>query len=450
MTQALIQINGTTGSNDNLPIGVLVQLNNLGNGGELTYLWSLLDIPAGSTAVLSSTSVQNPTFTPDVEGTYLIQVIVNESLSSQESDEAIVGIRYLKSNQRAPAAGEEVEDGSAGWKPAVNAQLAELDNVQAGLTRVVAQSYSGAAAGDVVIFTGTQVIKSGLPGQETIPLVAKALATVGQVMGIIEASVTGGSTSDALVYVRISGLELPSFSGSPTLGQAVYLNPSTSQPTLTVESVVLGYVVFSSGGQWRFFIEGHATAASSTFVPGAGSGSAVQNNGSGNVAAGVNALALGEGASALREGQVAEASGFNSVAGDCQTSVLVLRGDTPGSVANETVELLYGASANQYLTLENGKTYAFVVTAAVGGVQSGPTRVSRSFRFSFNVRQDGGTPVITASGVSEDYGDSAAAGWTITPSVAASPERIALTFETSTTPSQCHASARVEFTEVVY
>jgi hypothetical protein len=260
MTQALIQINGTTGSNDNLPINTLVQLNNLGNGGEVTWLWALLDKPAGSLATLSATNIQNPTFTPDVEGTYLIQVIVNESLSSEATNTAIAGIRYLKSYQRAPAGGEETQDGIVGWKTAVNAQLQELDNVQAGLTRVVCQSYSGAAVGDVVIFTGTQVIKSGLPGQERVPLIAKALATTGQVMGIIEAACNGGSTSSALVYVRISGYASPSFSGSPSLGATVYLDPSTSQPTLTAQTVTLGHVIYSSGGQWQFFIEGHAIA----------------------------------------------------------------------------------------------------------------------------------------------------------------------------------------------
>jgi hypothetical protein len=38
------------------------------SGGNLTYSWSMLSAPAGSAAILSSTSAQNPTLVPDVAG----------------------------------------------------------------------------------------------------------------------------------------------------------------------------------------------------------------------------------------------------------------------------------------------------------------------------------------------------------------------------------------------
>ena len=58
----------------------LVTLNGSGTDPQslpLTYLWTLTTKPAGSATVLSSTTVANPTLTPDRPGTYVAQLIVN-------------------------------------------------------------------------------------------------------------------------------------------------------------------------------------------------------------------------------------------------------------------------------------------------------------------------------------------------------------------------------------
>jgi len=48
------------------------------NGDTLTYKWTLLSKPTGSVATLSSSTVQKPTFTADLAGTYLASLIVND------------------------------------------------------------------------------------------------------------------------------------------------------------------------------------------------------------------------------------------------------------------------------------------------------------------------------------------------------------------------------------
>lgn len=48
------------------------------NGDTISYIWSLSSVPAGSAAVLSANSVVNPTFTPDLAGVYVAQLIVND------------------------------------------------------------------------------------------------------------------------------------------------------------------------------------------------------------------------------------------------------------------------------------------------------------------------------------------------------------------------------------
>ena len=48
------------------------------DGDTLTYQWSIASAPSGSTAVLAGETTVAPTFTPDIEGTYTLQLIVND------------------------------------------------------------------------------------------------------------------------------------------------------------------------------------------------------------------------------------------------------------------------------------------------------------------------------------------------------------------------------------
>jgi hypothetical protein len=71
-------------------VSAVVQLNGAGstdaNGLPLTYLWSLLSIPAGSAATMNNPTSVNPVFTVDRAGTYVAQLIVsNGKLSSNPS-----------------------------------------------------------------------------------------------------------------------------------------------------------------------------------------------------------------------------------------------------------------------------------------------------------------------------------------------------------------------------
>ena len=68
------------GPNQTVKHGTLVTLSGSGTDPQsrpLTFQWALITRPAGSTAVLSSLTAQNPTFTADLPGTYVAQLIVN-------------------------------------------------------------------------------------------------------------------------------------------------------------------------------------------------------------------------------------------------------------------------------------------------------------------------------------------------------------------------------------
>jgi hypothetical protein len=66
-----------------VPLGSTVTLNGAGStdtdGNPLTYSWSLILAPDNSTAALTNPTTVNPTFTADLAGTYIAQLIVHDS-----------------------------------------------------------------------------------------------------------------------------------------------------------------------------------------------------------------------------------------------------------------------------------------------------------------------------------------------------------------------------------
>ncbi|MGH9387269.1 MAG: PKD domain-containing protein [Vicinamibacterales bacterium] len=69
------------------------------DGNALTYSWSLTSQPAGSVASLANATSVNPTLVPDVAGTYIAQLIVNDGTTNSDPDVVI-----LTTENRAPVA----------------------------------------------------------------------------------------------------------------------------------------------------------------------------------------------------------------------------------------------------------------------------------------------------------------------------------------------------------
>lgn len=234
MPQASITVNGTPGSNDNAPISALVQLDNQNIGGEVSYAWTILDQPPGSADALSSSSIQNPTFTPRKEGTYLIRLVVNASLPTEQTDQVIVAVRQLKTLQRIPAAGETTEaDASDGWAVANNAYLRTMDAFLSDPGIIVGLNASGGVLtrGQVVRTTASSVIKAGLPGQETVPGFslshANVLGELDELLCVVEGGPDGSTSiaNGALMKVRYIG-RFASLTpgGTAAVGDTVFLN----------------------------------------------------------------------------------------------------------------------------------------------------------------------------------------------------------------------------------
>jgi hypothetical protein len=60
------------------------------NGDGLTVRWSLLSRPAGSSAALSTATSPSPTFVADLPGLYVVQLIVNDGITSSQPDTVVV------------------------------------------------------------------------------------------------------------------------------------------------------------------------------------------------------------------------------------------------------------------------------------------------------------------------------------------------------------------------
>lgn len=82
------------GVDQNVPIQTLITLDGSSSSDEdgdtLTYQWLLTSVPSGSLASLSSSTAVSPTFTANVEGSYVVQLIVNDGKTDSVADTVTV------------------------------------------------------------------------------------------------------------------------------------------------------------------------------------------------------------------------------------------------------------------------------------------------------------------------------------------------------------------------
>jgi hypothetical protein len=92
-----VQPVANAGGNQTVVVGDTVYLDGSAsfdaNMDALTYSWAIVSAPAGSLAQLSSPTTVTPTFVPDVEGTYVLSLVVNDgSLDSLPSTVSVLAI----------------------------------------------------------------------------------------------------------------------------------------------------------------------------------------------------------------------------------------------------------------------------------------------------------------------------------------------------------------------
>lgn len=96
---------------DDLILGDPVIARNSNDTDVQRWAWALIDKPAGSAAALSAITSPSVTFTPDVEGSYLLQLAVDDALEGQV-DLKVAAVRDSLGH-RYPATGETLA--STNW-----------------------------------------------------------------------------------------------------------------------------------------------------------------------------------------------------------------------------------------------------------------------------------------------------------------------------------------------
>ena len=66
------------------------------DGDGLTFLWSFVAMPSGSTAIVTDPTSSTPSFTVDVPGTYELQLLVNDGTASSASDAVLINTQNSK------------------------------------------------------------------------------------------------------------------------------------------------------------------------------------------------------------------------------------------------------------------------------------------------------------------------------------------------------------------
>jgi hypothetical protein len=272
-TQAQITINAVAGSDDDLPLNTLVTLSNNGLGGETTYLWSILSQPEGPTDALSATTILSPTFTPTKEGSYLIRLIVNFGLPSEQTDLVIAAVRELETRERIPAAGETTENSpTTGWaNTAVDRILQRVTRLEDAGVVVGAVGAAGLVAGNVLWVNDTTTIATGLPDQRTLPVFdiasAAVLSTIQNDVAILISGVDGNPAPALgdLCRILAAGLYtgVPYVGPAPTVGDPVYVSDA-GDLSLTSGTYprIVGNVVKDNGTTFDVWFDSSADVTS--------------------------------------------------------------------------------------------------------------------------------------------------------------------------------------------
>jgi len=96
------------GPDQNISTGSLVTLSGSGssdtNGDVLTYSWSFTSKPGTSAAALTGATTVNPSFTADKDGTYIVQLIVNDGSINSSSDTVTITATTVPPPNSAPVA----------------------------------------------------------------------------------------------------------------------------------------------------------------------------------------------------------------------------------------------------------------------------------------------------------------------------------------------------------
>ncbi len=130
------------GPNTTATVGVLKTLDGSAssdpNGDPITYLWTVIEIPAGSSVVVSGLDTVSPSFTPDVVGLYVFRLVVRDINAASSTPAGLI-----------------VNTSAVNTAPTANAGLAQT--VYFGDTVTLDGTGSSDPEGDPLVYIWTQL-----------------------------------------------------------------------------------------------------------------------------------------------------------------------------------------------------------------------------------------------------------------------------------------------------
>lgn len=248
------------GANQVVNINSVVQLNGAGstdaNGLPLTYRWSLITLPAGSSAVLSDATAVKPTFTADRPGTYVAQLIVNNGTLDSTAATATVTTNPILAPTANAGANQTVTQGQT-------VQLNGSGSDPQGLSLTYQWSLINRAAGSAATLTGTTtanpVFIADLPGSYIAQLIvnngylnsAPSTVTISTTCAPPTANPGANQTVAAGATVRLDGSASGDVCHDPlTYSWSLTSRPAGSAAALTGATSVSPTFVADLGGTY--------------------------------------------------------------------------------------------------------------------------------------------------------------------------------------------------------
>jgi hypothetical protein len=195
--------------------GYPIQLNGTQSydpdGDPITYSWSILVKPAGSTASLSNANSPTPTITPDVYGTYSIQLKVMDSWGAVGTDTVTLSINNLKpvanagQNQSLTLGDTALLDGSASSDPNGDplSYTWSLSSVPVGSTASIANT-SAVQTSFIPDLSGTYVVSlkvnDGLLDSDPSNITITVVVTPSVVTDILQEAIDTVNSWDPNVF----------------------------------------------------------------------------------------------------------------------------------------------------------------------------------------------------------------------------------------------------------
>ncbi len=206
--------------------------------GVTSYYWEFVDIPVGSSADLSSSTTAEPTFDPDVVGTYLVQCTVN---SGEAYARNAVAFTTQYKGLRKPAAGETTEyDVVSGWRAAMDALFDTADGAITTDTDAIHDNVDGEI--NAITPKASPVTGDLLLIEDSGDTYSKKSITLGDIDGIVT-----HIDSDA-IHDNVAGEILAiDLKGSPTTSDLVLIE-DVADSNNKKRTTIQGIINLASGG----------------------------------------------------------------------------------------------------------------------------------------------------------------------------------------------------------